>query len=179
MLKDIKWSMVLIFMSVSLIILFGGWYLYQENNIKEPITNSINDITGVTVDEIKLDINEIELNLTLEKIDKLQVTYNSILNKLQPYLNNRDLTININSNPSDDILEAWSNSYFSIAEAIELKNFSLIPETVLELKKDYSLDQAICTMDNQNIYIKLQQGESSLYIVINTSGNGVEVNSFG
>lgn len=178
MLKGIKWSIVIIVMSVSLILLFAGWFLYQENNIKEPIINNVNKVNGVTVDEIIVNTKVIELNLSLQHIEDLQVTYKEILNVIEPHVNNRELKININSNPSDEIIDAWNSSYFYIAEAIKQNKYSLVPETIDNLKQDYSLDYANCTMDEKNIYINLQKSNSSFYIAIPIADN-MEVNSVG
>ncbi len=178
MFKEVKWLNVIIIMSVSLIILFGGWFLYQENNIKNPILDNLRNIDGIKVDDLVLNTKEIKLDLSFVQIDDLQITYNKILDELEPYTNNREIKININSNSSDEMITIWNDSYFYIAEAIVQKKYSLIPETMEMIKRDYFLEKAVCTMDDNYIYIDLHQGDSSLYVVIPTD-QYMEVNSLG
>lgn len=166
MFKDIKWNYVAIISVVSLLILFGGWYLYQTISIKNPINEAVSSIEGIKVTNLDIDKNNVNLSINLYDVDNFQVTYELIEETVTPYLQNRSLNIEIVNNGNESLNYAWSKSYFYIAEAIDNKEYSLIPQAIDNMEKEYNLDRAGYTMDETNIYIDLHQDDASLYIVI-------------
>lgn len=166
MFKDIKWSYVAIVSIVSLFLLFGGWYLYQNISIKNPINEAVSSIKGIKVTDLEINKKSVNLSINLYDIDNFQVTYELIEETISPFLNNRSLNIEIINDGNDELNLVWSKSYFYIAEAIDKKEYSLIPQAIDKMKQEYNLDQASYTMDETNIYIDLHQNDAALYFVI-------------
>lgn len=178
MLKGIKWTQVTIISIVSLLFLFGGWYLYQNLSIKSPINEAVSSIDGIKVAELDIDKKNVNLSLNLYSIDNFQSTYNLVEDTVAPYLKNRTLNIDIVNKGNENLSLAWSESYFYIAEAIEKREYSLIPKAIDTMQQEYNLDRAGYTMDATKIYIDLHQDETSLYIVIPRE-NDIEVSERG
>lgn len=166
MFKNIKWNYVVIVSIVSLLFLFGGWYLYQNISVKNPINEAVSSLDGIKVTNLAIDKNNVNLSINLYDVDDFQVTYELIEKTVDPYLQSRSLNIEIVNNGNQSLNYAWNRSYFYIAEAIDKKEYSLIPLAIDNMKEEYKLDQAAYTMDEKNIYIDLHQGDAALYIVI-------------
>lgn len=166
MFKNIKWNYVAVISIVSLLILFGGWYLYQNISVKNPINEAVSSIDGVKVVDLAIDKKNVNLSINLYDVDNLQITYELIEEYVAPYLQNRSLNIEIVNNGNESLNFAWNESYFYIAEAIDKKEYSLIPQTIDNMQKKYNLDQVGYTMDETNIYIDLHSADTALYIVI-------------
>jgi len=166
MFKNIKWNYVAIVFVISLLLFFGGWYLYQNISIKNPINESASSIEGIKVTDLEIDKKSVTLSVNFYDIDNFQATYELIEETISPYLNNRSLNIEIVNKGNEKLNLAWNKSYFYIAEAIENKEYSLIPQAIDNMKKEYNLDHAGYTMDGSNIYIDLQQNDAALYFVI-------------
>lgn len=171
MFKDIKWINITIISLLTTVLLFGGWLLYQSYSIEKPLNESLTEINGVKVEEMKINQKEIQLLLTLENIDNFYSTYKDIENAVEPYQGSRNLSVSFTNEGNEFLNDAWSKSYFYIAEAIAQNQYSLIPQAMDSLKVNYKLDQVGYSMDEDNIYIDLHQGDSSLYLVIERTPN--------
>ena len=161
-----QWIKILIVMIISLAVLFSGYYIHQGINIKNPIKETISEINGVKINEIDVEKNTVTLSLKLNGIDNFQLSYDQIIQNIEPYLKERELNIRIVNNGNKSIIDAWNQSYFYIAEAVDNHQYSLIPETVESLKDKYHLNKVGYSMDEKNIFIDLHQGDSSLYIIL-------------
>lgn len=178
MMKDNRWITSVIILFISLALLFGGWNIYQYLIVQKPADESINKIKGVSVTELKMDRDLLEVNLRFDQIDGFQNTYNKIEEELLPYKKNRTLEIHVLNQGNDQLTRAWEKSYFSIAEAIDQQKYSQIPETLESMKENYQLEEVAYSMDDRYIYIDLHQNDDSLYILL-PRYNGLEVKEHG
>jgi len=178
MIKDLKWITTFFILLISLGVFFGGWYVYQKVWIKDPILGTVADMEGVKIEDVFLDKEKVDLFITLKPVEPFQTTYQQIESAVQPYLKNRKLTIHFNNQGNEQLLKAWNTSYFKIAEAIDQKQYSMIPQTIDSMKNVYHLDDVGYSMDDKYIYIDLHQGKSSLYYVL-PRYSGLEVKNVG
>lgn len=178
MLKSIRWPIVTIVFILSLITIFGGYFIFQDTNIKNPIVSSLEKIEAISINNLNINNKIIELNISIDSTDDFQSTYTEILAVLSKYQGMRSIEINIDNNANSKMISAWNSSYFYIAEAIEQNEYSLIPSTINRLKQEEIFDNGNSTMDEENIYIDLHQGDLGFYIVIPTR-NEIEVNTSG
>lgn len=180
MIKKKPWIVTITILVLSLVVLFGGWFTYQTIQIKKPIENALASIEGIILDDLKIDRDQINVSISIQKIDNFQLTYHQIQDKLQPYLGKRQLNLDFKSKGIEDekLMKAWSESYFYIAQAIDQHQYSLIPKTINALKKEYLLDKANYSMDENQIYIDLHQKNSSLYLILPRTNN-LEVKKIG
>ncbi len=178
MAKNNKWFMTIIILFVSLTTLFGGWFFYQKVILKDPMIQMTSEIEGAIVHDIELDQKQVDVFITLRSGYHFQNTYTAVEKSLQPYLKNRELQIHINNTGNQQLVQAWNKTYFKIAEAIDQKNYSMIPQTIEALQQAYQLDEIGYSMDDKYIFIDLHQGEASLYFVL-PRYNGLEVKDVG
>lgn len=178
MIKNMKWKIVGIVFIMALAIIFGSFFIYQESSIKGPIINALKGIETVNVISINVNNKSIEANISLSNVENFQEAYYQVLDSLASYENGRKIMINIENNANSEMLLAWNTSYFYIAEAIEQRKYSLIPETIDNLEEKNIFDYVNSTMDEENIYIDLHQGDLAFYVVIPAISE-VEVNRVG
>lgn len=166
MTKDNKWLMTAIVFVASLGILFGGFFIYQEFNVKAPLEEKVSSVEGVIVNEVNSSRETVSLDIEINQASNFQLTYQEVEEIAEPYLDGKELEINIENNASDDLMAIWNKSYFAIAEAIDRKEYSLVPQAIEGLEQRNDLNKAGYSMDEENIYIDLHNDDSSLYFVI-------------
>ena len=151
---------------ISAALLFGGWYMYQNFMVKNPIQQIADGIPGVTHSEIQSDRNTIDITLQLSNDVNLPAVYEKIRNKSQAVAGERTLTIHVEGTSSDLLDQWWSIALFDVAQSMETRSYGDIPE---QLKKHASNSPGLnveTMMDNDNVYVHLSEGSSDKYIVM-------------
>ena len=161
-----KWIPTVVVFLLSLTVLFGVYFIYEKLQIKEPMIDAINQIKGVQVENINIENDKIQLEITLQEIDNFQETYHAIVDATAAYKGDRVIDFQFSSIEDEQILRAWNSSYFYIAEAIAKHDYSMIPDTITQIKKQLLLDKTNYSMDDKNIYIDLHKGEKSQYFIL-------------
>src|SRR5690554_1708271 len=86
---------------ISSALLFGGWFIYQNTAVKDPIEELVRDIPGVVESDIQLDRNTVNLTLELANDAELRSIYEQINKKGQPVIGNRSMKIDLESKSND------------------------------------------------------------------------------
>jgi len=169
---NLKWPNIIIVFLLSLVLLFGGYFLYQKVNIQSPIESTISEIDGVQLNNIDISRSQISVNVTFNNPKNFKKAYLDIEDKLNSFVNDKkNMKIDIDNDLSETSLlnKSWDESYFSIAQAIEKNEYQLIPQTIQALKGKLKLTKAISMMDEKQVYIELQKGKDAMYVVLPTN----------
>lgn len=149
----------------SLIILFGGWYTYQQFYVQKPVEDFIASKQNVVLKHLEINNNQVEIDVDF----KDPTTYANDYKDIYDFIHERNLgkTVTIHlPNQGDGLKKLWDQQYFGLAQALELKEYGQIPKIVEDMKKNGKLDQSVARMDDQNIYLYMQEGKDRLYAVL-------------
>ncbi|MFV9510654.1 hypothetical protein [Tepidibacillus sp. LV47] len=161
-----NWLLTFVVFIISLIVLFGGSFLYQDFRIEKPIKEAINEIKGVKLQQIQLDKEKVILTLDVSNIDNFVNTYHQIEERVVPIIGKRELQLHFESNQDQALLHAWNQAYFDVAQAIDKNEYSTIPTVVKKIKSQAHLDKVGYGMDEKSVYIDLHAGDKSLYVIL-------------
>ena len=164
---QIRIKVVAIVLVASLVLLFGGWFAYQQYEIEKPLKEEISQIDKVSLNDVVFNKDEIDIEVTFTRVDDLESTYRDVYEAANKY-NKRDKRINIIINDSRNALlsTTWKEAQFTIQEGVSTHRYSIIPAYFDELASvngDINHDVAI---DEQFVFITLKNGNSELYSVI-------------
>ncbi|WP_047152587.1 hypothetical protein [Aneurinibacillus tyrosinisolvens] len=156
-----------IFLSIlfSSLLLFGGWYVFQNQFVKKPIANEIAVMKDVKLNHINVKRDSVVLNLTFNNSEKFAEEYKQIQKIVADKSNGKNAVIELDS-PNKQLKKVWDDNAFAIAEAMDLHTYSRIPGVLNDIKKKHQLASALSHMDEENIYIYLNDGKSSYYTVL-------------
>ncbi|WP_168119114.1 hypothetical protein [Paenibacillus sp. HB172176] len=158
------------------IILFGGWTLYKHTAVASPLHSAMNDIPGVMESsKPEVEQDQVNISLTLEDDANLRQVYEDVSKKSTEIAGSRSIHLQVRSESNDKLDELWSKSMFKVAEAMETKTYSKIPEAMTELTKDDQTVQTVTEMDDDNVYITLRSGDASKYVVLPRTPATMEV----
>ncbi|AMA73531.1 hypothetical protein [Aneurinibacillus thermoaerophilus] len=156
-----------IFLSVlvSSLLLFGGWYVFQNQFVKKPISNEIAAMQSVKLNNITVGRDAITLNVSFNDPEKFAEDYKTIKKIASDKANGKTVKIECYS-PNISLQKIWEENAFAVAEAMELHTYSKIPIALEEMKKKHRLKNATSYMDEQNVYIYLNDGKGPYYAVL-------------
>ncbi|TCS84174.1 hypothetical protein [Tepidibacillus fermentans] len=161
-----NWHLTVIVFMISLLVLFGGRFIYQNYRIEQPIQVAMSEIKGVKLNQIQYDQQKVELTIVVQDVENFVDTYHQIENKIQPMIGKRELQLHFVNNQDQTLLRAWNQAYFNIAQAMDKNEYSTIPIVLEKLKKQSRLDKVGYGIDEKNVYVDLHVGKKSLYFIL-------------
>ncbi|MFM9282150.1 hypothetical protein [Paenibacillus jiagnxiensis] len=147
-------------------VLFGGWFLYRHMAIQNPLQQVVTKYPGVSSAQIAIKQDEVVLKLVLQPDADLRGLVQQVKKEGQPIIGSRQLKLDIQDRSSAELDKWWAQAMFPIAEAMENKKYTQIPATLESLEQKGSKVQAETEMDDQNVYIRLKEGQASKYIIL-------------
>ncbi|WCK56124.1 hypothetical protein PP175_09540 [Aneurinibacillus sp. Ricciae_BoGa-3] len=156
-----------IFLSVviSSILLFGGWFVYQSQFVKKPIATQISAIKGIKLNDLTIGRDAVGVNVSFSDPNGFADKYKQIQKIVADKTNGKPVKIELNS-PDAMLKKIWEQNSFAISEAMDLHTYSKIPFVLENMKNKYHLANVYSQMDDQNIYIYLNDGKSPYYAVL-------------
>lgn len=149
---------------VTATLLFGGWFVYRQVAIFKPIEKLVTSYQGVNNVQVDINANEVVLNLDLEPQTNVRGLVELIHTDGSQYLNGKTLKLDVKSHSTEELDDFWSNALFAVAEAMETRQYTQIPEQLQKMSTgDIQVDYDI---DDQNVYVSLSDGEASKFIIL-------------
>lgn len=162
----IRFFPLLLSLSISFIVIFGGWFVYQSAALKNPLSNTLSEIEGITHYEADLQRNQAHIELTLSSDANLREIMHKINDSTASIIDNRELHIKIVNASSDELDRWWSNVLFDVAQAMESRVYGDIPHVLEQAKAQLTGLEYVTEMDEQYVYIQLQHEEYSKFIML-------------
>ncbi|MDP4096609.1 hypothetical protein OIN60_07485 [Paenibacillus sp. P96] len=147
-------------------VLFGGWFLYRHMAIQNPLQQVVTKYPGVSSAQINIKQDEVILKLVLKPDADLRGLVQQVKKEGQSIIGSRQLKLDIQDRSSAELDAWWSQAMFPIAEAMENKKYTQIPATLETLEQKNAKVQAQTEMDDQNVYIRLKEGQASKFIIL-------------
>ncbi|AWB44973.1 hypothetical protein DCC85_12585 [Paenibacillus sp. CAA11] len=152
--------------AVTAVLLFGGWFTYRQMALQGPLEKLVKNYKGVKEAQLDITQSTVGLKLDLKPGTDLKGLVDYINKDGKSLLGNRSLKLDVEDHSSPALDKWWGNAMFPIAEAMENRNYTQIPETLSKLVKTNSSIQATAEMDDQNVYIALTDGQASKFIIL-------------
>ncbi|WP_199614905.1 hypothetical protein [Paenibacillus alkalitolerans] len=157
---------IIITVVVSSAVLFGGWFMYQTVAMEDPLTHAVDSIDGVGDARIEVVRSGAIVRVTLEQGADLRETYRRIKEAGSAVIGERKLTVEVVNEGSESLDRIWAQVMFDVAQAMETKQYTLIPERLNKLVKENNNLKTTTEMDDDNVYITLSDGSSTKYVIL-------------
>ncbi len=157
---------IMITAAICAVVLFGGWAIYKHTVISAPLSDVLKATPGVVhAANPKVDQEKVSISVTLDKDASLRHIYGSIMEKGKEAIGDRKVELEIEAVPNKQLDDMWYSVMFKVAEAMENKTYSQIPEAMKQVT-DQTGTTAITEMDDKNIYITMKNDDASKYIIL-------------
>ncbi|GIP48637.1 hypothetical protein D3C76_464490 [compost metagenome] len=152
--------------AISVLVLFGGWFLYRQWAIERPLENIVKSVDGVNQVEMDIKPDELALKLSLKPGTDLGALVRQIEQNGKDQIGNRTLKLDVedHSSPTLDLL--WENALFTVAQAMENKQYTQITAALKQMEQENDKLTATAEMDEKNVYITLTDGQYSKFVIL-------------
>jgi len=158
---------VLITLILSSAVLFGGWFVYQAVAMEDPFLESIAEVPGVENPVLELGREAAVVRFTLAPDANLRESVQDVAAAAESSLGGRAVVMEPIGKPSRELDNWWAEALFDVAQAMETRQYSLIPERLNALASASPADiQVVTEMDDANVYITISNGEDRKYVVL-------------
>ncbi|MDD9267687.1 hypothetical protein ACFPES_11690 [Paenibacillus sp. GCM10023248] len=155
-------------------VLFGGWFAYTSFAMENPLSDIISKVPGVTSSTMKLDKDQVDIEITLKADANLRTVVERIHEEGASIIGKRTVNIHVKDNPSEGLNQWWSKALFEVAQAMETKHYADIPATLQKYAADMPNLKVESEMDQTYVYIRLTDGDATKFIMLpRTSQIGV------
>lgn len=147
-------------------VLFGGWFAYTSFAMENPLSDIISKVPGVTSQTMKLDNDQVHIEVTLQEDANLRTVVERIHKDGASIIGNRTVDIEVKDNPSPQLDQWWSKALFEVAQAMETKHYADIPVTLEKYAADMPNLKVDSEMDQTYVYIRLTDGDATKFIML-------------
>lgn len=152
--------------AVSAVLLFGGWFAYRQWAIEAPIEKLVKQYEGVNHVQFNITPKEVGLKLDLAAGTDMGGLVRHIEKEGKDLLGKRTLKLEVTDRSTPDLDQIWSEALFSVAQAMENKQYTEIQSTLDQLERKHDALRATADMDEENVYVTLTDGTSSKYVIL-------------
>lgn len=158
---------ILLTAAVSSFVLFGGWFLYHAVAKEGPLLETISAVEGVQEPLVHIGRDQVEITLYLTQDAHLAKVYTAVRQAAEEAAGGRKVKIDMAGEPDEELESLWASLLFDIAQAMDTMQYTDIPKRLQEAVQDSGGSlQAGAEMDEDHVYITLQNESSTKYIVL-------------
>ncbi|MFD2115920.1 hypothetical protein ACFSTH_04140 [Paenibacillus yanchengensis] len=165
MMNQLKGKVILVTTIITAIVLFGGWAIYEQFVVKAPLEQAIMKVDGIIkADKPVRDQKTMSIQVELSPTANLKEVYTAISEQGKRMIGNRTLQLDVNNQEYERLDQVWEKSMFQIAEAMETRTYSTIPNVLEQLASDEI--EVYTEMDDSNVYITLKDQNTALHKIL-------------
>lgn len=157
---------VVVSVVVSAVLLFGGWFAYQQWAVENPFQQKVSQLEGVKSVQTSITPKQVEVKLDLAPDTDFAGLVRQIETDGKKWIGDRELKLSVKEQDSEKLEQIWQEALFPIAQAMENKQYTEITEALTKLESSQSGISARADMDEKNVYITLTDGQASKFIIL-------------
>ncbi|SEB63178.1 hypothetical protein [Paenibacillus sp. GP183] len=157
---------IIISVVVSAVVLFGGWFAYNSYAMEQPLTDIANKAPGVESSTTNLSSTQVLLELKLKQDANLREIVQQISKQGSTIIGQRELVVRVTGQSSPELDAWWSKALFDVAQAMETKQYANIPITLQAKAASVSGLTVDTQMDSKYVYVRINKGTSSKFIML-------------
>jgi len=156
---------ILLALVAGLVVFFGARWLYNKFSLEEPLAGALKASPAVQSFEIEKGRTAIRIIVHLAPTANLKETYHELYRQAQSVLGRQRFEIKIVDNRDEKLNRVFYSGQFAVYEAIKRGNYR---EMIKELEAEAAKAGATAAvfLDQENIYVQLQDNEHYLYEII-------------
>ncbi|MFC7682064.1 hypothetical protein [Paenibacillus sp. GCM10028914] len=160
---------------ISASMLFGGWYLYRQMALKNPLANVVSEYDGVKGSQIDIKQDTVTLKLDLKPETDLRGLVEHINKEGKSIVGKKTLKLEVEDHSSEELNKWWDAAMLSVAEAMDTKQYTNIQSSLEQLAENSPQLKATAQIDDENVYVSLSDGKSGKFIILPRQPGKLEV----
>ena len=174
--RGFRIHVILLSLVVGLSVFFGIRWIYNKFGTDVPLAEALSVHKAVQSYTIDRKRPVVRVVIQLGPTADLKETYRDLFELVRSFLGNRPFELQIKDNRDDKLERAYYYAQFAVYEAIRLGNFR---EMVRFIEEEAAKEGAKATvsLDQENVYIQLEDNDHYLYEIIPLRGPGAAAGS--
>ncbi|MNI32833.1 hypothetical protein D3C76_182930 [compost metagenome] len=152
--------------AVSALLMFGGWYAYQQWGVESPFEKAVEKYDGVQQIQLDMTKTQVVAKLDLASGSNLGDIIRQMEEEGKKWIGDRELKVEVTDQSPQSLNDVWEEALFPVAQAMENKQYTEITATLDELQQKNDLLAAKADMDENNVYITLTDAQGSKFIIL-------------
>ena len=161
--------------AITAALLFGGWYAYDQAVVERPLNSAVGSLPGVVSAVPTLSKDSLTVQLKLGAGADLQSIYQEISKRSAKMLVGRKLILQVEQGSQPKLDQIWTSQLFTVAEAMENRRYSEIPNALKAMESSTPGLKTVTEIDDTNVYIKLELGQDTKYVILPRAGEQMGV----
>ena len=161
--KNFHWQAAVLAFVLTLGIAMGVIYVRRQPFYHEPLLNQIKNLDFV--EEVKLEPEQKVVIISLQAVDNLAETYQALKQQINTVLG-PEYRLELKDKRNGDLQEAYLAVHLLLYEAQQRGNYGEISQKIAHVLEAYHLEKHILLVDEENIYLQIQNKNAYLYEII-------------
>lgn len=177
--KGIRLNIVIVIIALVIILFFSGQYLFKLYGVNRPIKEEIMAIDGVAGLDILNENNSTDILISFDDNINFHETYKKIRKITNDKLGNETGKIIIKNDNIEKLENVFYELHYAIYEGIATNKFVMMNENVKNITDKNNINDFKLWIDNDAVYLQLNNDNKSLYRRIPYSGINKNLNKGG
>ena len=163
-----KWSIVIITLLLTLTVLGGSHFFWQQYALDKPLTQAIKALDGVEIVILDPKANNDStqnIHITLNNVTNLQKTYQEVNDTIVSGLGLKKYNIIIHDHRTPELELLYYSMHYHIQEAIFTGKFGDMND-IIQTKALEENTKARVYVDANSIYVQLMNNNGNLYMIL-------------
>ncbi|MDD4601861.1 hypothetical protein SDC9_09083 [bioreactor metagenome] len=163
-----RFTVTLAAIILTLALLGGGQFLWQQYAIDKPLAEVLNSIDGI--DSFYLDnsnkINDtVKVHISLSNVKNLQKTYQAVHDGAIKVLGHNQISIFIHDNRTPELEQLYYTVHLYVQEGISTGNFAAMAERIQQKTSASGVETQVY-VDASNVYLSFKSINADMYVVV-------------
>lgn len=173
-LKGMRLTIILATLALTLAILFGVKWLYQDQALDRPLARAVGAVPGVTETVIAQRGDILQVRVKVSDTPEIETLVAGLWRAIDAVEGGRKVELLISDSRNPVLQEVYYDFHFFLQEAVATGFYSELPARLAEVAATDKVARARVYVAPDYVYVQLHQGDASLYeIVPRDSGQSV------
>lgn len=165
-LKGMRLTIILATLALTLAILFGVKWLYQDQALDRPLARAVGAVSGVTETVIAQRGDILQVRVKASDTPEIETLVAGLWRAIDAVEGGRKVELLISDSRNPALQEVYYDFHFFLQEAVATGFYSELPARLAEVAATDKVARARVYVAPDYVYVQLHQGDASLYEIV-------------
>ncbi|NLZ38376.1 MAG: hypothetical protein GX893_02050 [Firmicutes bacterium] len=164
--KNFKWTAAALAFFLTLALSVGLISLRQKQMVKEPLLKRLNELQSVQAVNIQQEDGKYVIVVKLKNVKDFPSAYRKLQQEIENFLPEDKYHLDLLDQRNQLLANAYQAVQIALYEGEQRGNFTEMAQYIARTLSEYKITEHHFTVDEENIYLKLQHDDAYLYATI-------------
>ncbi len=159
-------TIILTTLALTLAILFGVKWLYQDQALDRPLARAVGAVPGVTETAIAQSGDSLQVRVKVADTPEIETLVAGLWRAIDAVEGGRKVELLISDSRNPVLQEVYYDFHFFLQEAVATGRYSELPARLAQVAATGKVARARVYVAPDYVYVQLHQGDASLYEIV-------------